>query len=413
MVLMAGGLDASGSLASAELYDPTTGTFTSTGNMTVTRYRHTATLLNNGKVLIVGGELSATGSPSPLASAELYDPLTATFASTGSMTTGRFFHTATMLNNGKVLVTAGEDPNANGVNFLASAELYDPGSGTSILTGSLNNAREEHSATLLNDGTVLIVGGNNGTGGVDGFVSAELYDSITGTFTTTGNPNTARSGQTAALLNTGKVLIASGYVPGGNELTSAELYDPGTTAFTYTGSMTTAREFQRASMLNDGTVLITGGLGNGAAIASTELYDPVSGLFTSPGSMISATYWHTSTLLNNGNALLAGGNSLTPSLSELYVPGTLSPKELVSISLTPEAPTLSVEGTLQFIATGTFSDNTTQVLQSVIWSSSNTAAATISNDASNHGVALAVAVGSSTITASAGSVSGSTALTVQ
>jgi Galactose oxidase, central domain len=229
MVLLAGGLDGSGnSLASAELYDPITGTFTSTGSMTVTRYRHTATLLNNGKVLITGGELSGFGSPSPLASTELYDPTTGTFASTGSMTTSRVFHTATMLYNGKVLIAGGLDPSANGNVFLASAELYDPGTGTFALTGNMNNAREEHTATLMNNGLVLIAAGNDGTGGPTGFISAELYDPTNGIFATTGDPNTARSGQTAALLNDGEVLIASGYVPGGSSLTSAELYDPTT-----------------------------------------------------------------------------------------------------------------------------------------------------------------------------------------
>jgi hypothetical protein len=408
-ILIAGGLNDSGiAVASAELYDPTTGKFTATGSMNATRYRHTATLLNDGDVLITGGELSSSGPASPLASAELYDPTAGTFTSTGSMTASRVFHTATMLNSGKVLIAGGL---SNGNAFLATAELYDPSSGTFTLTGSMNNAREEHTATLMNNGLALIAGGNDGS---TGFMSAELYDPVTGIFSTTRNPNTARSGQTAVLLNDGDVLIAAGYVPGGSELASAELYDSGTSAFTYTGSMTTAREFQRASMLNDGTILITGGLGAAGSntISNAELYDEVSAMFTFVGSS-SPKYWHTSTLLNNGSVLLAGGNTLTPALCELYLPGVVTPAGLVSLTVTPAMPQLSPGATQRFIATGTFSDNSTQVLQSVIWSSSNQAAVAISNDASNPGVALAVAAGTSTITASAGSITGSTVVAVQ
>jgi Bacterial Ig-like domain (group 2) len=201
-------------------------------------------------------------------------------------------------------------------------------------------------------------------------------------------------------------------LPGVKIATSAELYNPTTGTFTLTGSLNTAREFQTATLLNNGMVLIAGGLNNGGAIGTVELYDPVAGAFFVTASM-SPNYWQTSTLLNTGNVLIAGGNTLTPSLSELYVPDTLTPTGLVSITVTPATPMLSVGSTQQFIATGTFSDGSMQNLQSVTWSSSSQVAATITNDASDHGVALALAAGTSTITASAGSISGSTVLTVQ
>jgi Bacterial Ig-like domain (group 2)/Abnormal spindle-like microcephaly-assoc'd, ASPM-SPD-2-Hydin/Galactose oxidase, central domain/Kelch motif len=407
-VLIAGGENSTGSpIASAELYNPATGTFTTTGSMTTVRYRHAATLLTNGWVLITGGENSNNGTlaSSFLANAELYNPATGTFTTTGSMTTSRRWHTATLLPNGKVLVVGG----GNLVCCLASAELYDPTSGTFTATGSMSNPREEHTATLLNNGTVLIAGGSNGAGGVNGFVSAEIYNPTNGTFVVTGSPNTARSGHTAILLNSGKVLIATGYIPGGSELTSAELYDPITGMFAFTGSLNTAREFHKATLLNNGTVLTTGGLPGPTGIA--ELYNSGTGAFTLTASM-NPNYWHTATLLNTGNVLIAGGNTFTPALGELYLPDTLAPAGLVSITVTPTASTVSVGTTQQFIATGTFSDNSTQVLQSVIWSSSNASVAAISNDASNHGTALALASGTSTITASAGPISGSTALSV-
>jgi hypothetical protein len=176
-------------------------------------------------------------------------------------------------------------------------------------------------------------------------------------------------------------------------------------------------------LLNNGNVLVAGGIDtttlNAFALASAELYSPVTGTFTATGSMTDFRVYHTATLLNDGNVLVAGGQESDGGIApvdsaELYLPGTLTPTGLLSITVTPATPTLSSVGsTQQFIATGTFSGGSMQNLQSVTWSSSNQAAGTITNDASDHGVALALAAGQSTITASAGSISGSTVLTVQ
>ena len=203
-VLVAGGYDSDGALASAELYDPASGTWTATGSLATARVRHTATLLPNGKVLVAGGvdssgysrergtlrsgERDLDGHRQPrhrtllitrrrccptarcssqadhgnvgvLASAELYDPASGTWTATGSLTTARYGHTATLLPNGKVLVAGGY----NGLGYLASAELYDPASGTWTATGSLATARYDHTATLLPNGKVLVAGGDMAT----------------------------------------------------------------------------------------------------------------------------------------------------------------------------------------------------------------------------------------------------------
>src|SRR5438067_1511338 len=163
-------------------------TFDNTGSLVTARYLHTATLLPNGKVLVAGG----FGSSVPLASAELYDPASGTWTATGSLGTARYYHTATLLPNGKVLVAEG----ANSSGDLASAELYDPASGTWTATGSLGTAREVHTATLLPNGKVLVAGGANSSGAL---ASAELYDPASGTWSATGSLAVARYYHTATL----------------------------------------------------------------------------------------------------------------------------------------------------------------------------------------------------------------------
>jgi hypothetical protein len=159
-VLVAGG-DNGSTLSSAELYDPATGTWSSTGSLGTARENHTATLLPSGKVLVAAGHNDSSGY---LNSAELYDPASGSWSSTGSLVPVRYNHTATLLPNGKVLVAGGGNPGP-----LSSAELYDPASGSWSSTGSLGTARYNHTATLLPNGKVLVAGGH-------GISSAELYD---------------------------------------------------------------------------------------------------------------------------------------------------------------------------------------------------------------------------------------------
>jgi hypothetical protein len=183
-------------------------------------------LLPSGKVLVAAG-LSGPGSL-PDASAELYDPASGTWTATGSLNTARYIHTATLLPNGKVLVAGGQNGD------LASAELYDPASGTWTATGSLNTARYDHTATLLPNGKVLVAGGANST---DTLASAELYDPTSGTWTATGSLNTAREFHTASLLPNGNVLVAGGLDIFGGALASAELYGPPLRPAFFTGEI--------------------------------------------------------------------------------------------------------------------------------------------------------------------------------
>jgi len=277
LALVAGGQSSSPlTIDSAELYFPAAGTWSNTGSLNAAREDFTLTLLANGLVLASAGEDSGTGTQ--LSSAELYNPATGTWTNTGSLNTARQTHTATLLPNGLVLVAGGD----NNSGTLSSAELYDSATGTWTNTGSLDIARVDHTSTLLPDGLVLVAGGEIfvGTNG-SVLASAELYDPATGTWTNTGSLNTARTGHTATLLPNGLVLVAGGtdlptdgYGSSGDMLTSAELYDPATGTWTNTGSMQTACYDHTATLLADGNVLVAAGrTTNNVPLANVELYE--------------------------------------------------------------------------------------------------------------------------------------------
>ncbi len=337
-VLIAGGWAGNNrdSLASAELYDPSSGAFTVTGNMTTARRYHTATLLPDGKVLITGGNYDDNRVQ---ASAELYDPSTGTFSPTGGMIAGRLSHTATLLNSGSVLIAGGLDSFGCSLcpEYLLSAELYDPATGTFLVTGSMTTPTYGSTiAILLPDGKVLLAGAGFGS---------DLYDPGAGTFSHTGGMRTFRDA--AALLANGKVLVAGGDPDddevGGSDF-RAEIYDLSTGQFTATGNMKAARELDTATLLPDGTVLIAGGsITGGATLASAELYDPLMGTFSLTGDMLTARCCHTATLLKNGQVLIAGGvnasqgyptyQPVNASIAELYTPLLLAPAPvLLSLS---------------------------------------------------------------------------------
>ncbi len=311
-------------LATAELYDPATGSFTPTGNMIMGRPYHTATLLADGRVLIVGGFAAGSAGSAPTASAEIYDPSTGTFTNAGdvSSSASQAVHTARLLGNGKVLIAG----------IGADAVLYDPAAGTFAKAGLYADPSPwlVGTATLLPDGKVLITG----CAARCEVATVQIYDPVTNTFSPTGG---AKVGcfenicwfvdvNTATLLPNGKVLIA-GNAENDGAPADAELYDPAAGIFTSLGYTIGPHEFSAATLLPDGTVLITGGqLPGGSGDPGAELYVPATGTFTVAGSMKTARHSHTSTLLPDGAVLIAGGHSVWPgstSSAEIYRPSVL------------------------------------------------------------------------------------------
>jgi hypothetical protein len=217
-------------LASAELYDPVSGTWTRTGDLAAPHSEHTATLLPDGSLLVAGGELVPSDLPQH-PSAELYDPSTGSWTATGNMVAPTVGHIATLLPDGRVFAAGGDiyrvEANTRG-NPLSSAQLFDPARGTWTATSNMSVPRDTHMAELLTDGTVLVAGGFSAKGG-EHLASAERYEPVSGGWFSAAAMNVKRGFATAALLADGRVLVTAGLdsIAGqGNQLASAELYDP-------------------------------------------------------------------------------------------------------------------------------------------------------------------------------------------
>lgn len=327
-VLVAGG---GGGVSNVEIYNPTTQTWSNVASMQEGRNGHSATLLSNGKVLVVGG----TSSSGYSTTAELYDPTTNTWSYTSGPVRERGWHQATRLSDGRVLMTGGWQPTSGGgFTFRYEVDIYDPATDTWNYTGH-GLSRVAHTATLLSNGNVLLVGG---------FYNApidevKIYNPSANTLVDTGTLRTRRASHSATLLVNGTVLVAGGRddtsYGGPPGLASAEIYNPATGNWSYTGNMQALRSEHSATRLADGSVLVAGGRDytpNVGKIASAELYDPATGLWVSTGSLNEPRSGQ-AVLLNDGKVLFPGGSDLSASSVELY---TLNP--IVNINYSSGAP---------------------------------------------------------------------------
>ncbi|HEV2488405.1 MAG TPA: kelch repeat-containing protein [Candidatus Acidoferrales bacterium] len=293
-VLVSGGLGTGSTvLASAELYDPSTGVWSSAGNLSVARVGHTATLLSSGKVLVTGGCTSSLCGAATAIS-ELYDPTSNSWSTTGNLITARYFHDAVRLKTGKVLVVGGSTGSAT-----SSCELYNPSTGTWSSAASMTTARFSHATTLLADGKVLVTGGTTSRFPIN---SAELYNPTANTWTLTGAMITGRYGHTATLLTDGTVLVAGGEgqsISCGKACTSfiptwkVEIYNEATGKFTAAASLSRALAYHSATLLGTGRALANGGSGTTAfccvVVNTAQDYTPLSMTFSS--SSLNFGFW--------------------------------------------------------------------------------------------------------------------------
>jgi hypothetical protein len=298
-VLVLDGTNSTGVLDSAAIYNPNTGSFT---DLVIPandpRTGHTATLLGDGTVLIVGGTSDGSASQA-LATAKVYDPIANSLTAVGGLTTERFKHTATLLADGKVLLAGGT--NSSGTD-LDSIEVYDPVAKTFAAAGNMSVARAGHAAALLSDGQhILITGGS-------GLDSAEVYDTASSSSAAIGNMNSQRTGHTASLLPDGTILIAGG-TGSTDPLDSSELYDPTAGEFvTANGHLGMARTGHTATLLNDARVLVIGGADTTATVRNdAELYTPSFG----PLGTVSVTSGNADDQISGSCVLALNGTGTT------------------------------------------------------------------------------------------------------
>ncbi len=326
--------------------------------MATPRFGHTATLLVDGTVLIAGGLSSPDTQVTTVDLAEIYDPVSGIFSAGSAMIQPRQSHTATMLDDGMVLLAGGDD----GRDALESAELFDPASRVfDKLTAVMSAPRVGHTATKLMDssGRVLIVGGSpafDPTNGIfEGSLSSgELFDPRSDGFIPLSfQMNFARSGHAATLLNSGAVLITGGVDQQGLPQSSAEIFQNSQAPFVPAGAMNVARFFHASILLQDHTVLIAGGIGASGVLASAEVFDPVRKTFTLLSNLMNEPRQSPAlTLLGSGQVLIAGGSA--DDSTEIYDLISRTFTLFTSSSSQRLSPTATLLGTGNILIAGGF-----------------------------------------------------------
>ena len=327
-LLVAGGDDGSGRLEAitdtAELYDPSTGRWEPAEVLGRQRTQHAAALLNDGRVLLAGGAgvlqagIQEQQLERPLVETDLFDPTSETWSFAGEISIPRDHVAGALLSDGSVLIAGGNDGKGTDTSVLSSAEVFDPATGQWSSAGSMSHPRQGHSLVALDNGTALVAGGDSGD---DPFQSVEIYDPSSGTWSGTADMADARERFAAVVLQDGKVLVVGG---GGTDgrLASAELYDPGSGTWSAAAEMSTPRLKPAAVVMQDGKVLVVGGLGAGQFLGTAEVYDPATDSWSDAGSMETGRGFHTATLIDDGRVVVTGGFGFSgpTNSTEIYDP---------------------------------------------------------------------------------------------
>jgi hypothetical protein len=274
LIIAGGGVGSSYQQTIVELYDEAYAHWYSVGRLLTPRLLITATVLRNGRVLVVGSSDTC----------EVYDPAQMVWKPTGSLHAPRSQHTATLLKTGEVLVAGGV-----GGGFLRTAELYDPIRQVWLQTTSLPQDTFGHTATLLPNGNVLVAGGMDNLG--RGRTDCLLYDRATQTWTDTTPLNVGRTNHTATPMSNGWVMVVGGYGQLGEVLNSAEMFDPGPKEWRQTSALHVARIGHTTTLLPNGDMLVAGGSN------SCEKYDSIRNAWDFTGFLNTARGYHTATLL--------------------------------------------------------------------------------------------------------------------
>ncbi|GAA4235102.1 hypothetical protein GCM10022254_41610 [Actinomadura meridiana] len=326
-VLVAGGEDgARNAKADCALFKPGTGEWETTGSLTISRRLHTQTKLGDGKVLVVGGITGPFSQPlAPVASAEIYDPASRTWTATGALHQARFSHSASLLPNGNVLVAGGIAPrDAQSFSVLDSAEIFDPQTGEWTTIAPMLDARGGHPAVPLRGGKVLMVGGMTilGRGLFSGLAFCEIFDPTVdptaAPWTSTGSMAAVRSSHQATLLADGTVLVTGGDSQGLQEdwtyspysQWTTERFNPANGVWTPAEGMSTGRSHHRAVALKSGKLLVIGGTDEATfdvGYQNAAIYDPGARTWTDTGGMVTGRWAFAAIELDDGRVLAAGG----------------------------------------------------------------------------------------------------------
>ncbi len=354
-VLVAGGLrigQVRSRDANVQTYDPSSGVWRKASSMAQPRYGHTATLLEDGRVVMVGGRANTI-----LRGAEIYDPRSDIWSQASRLVNAKAHHTAVRIGDGLVMVIGGITLTPDGETATASTEIYDAFSGRWAAASNMEVARASHAGVAFPDGRVLVTGGIGSDD--DALASAEMYGPSTGLWAQIESMSEPRVGHTATLLPDGRVLVAGGIASVPNEssgdsavsLATAEIFDPATGEWSQTGEMADGRVNHMASLMIGGNVVVTGGAREvgatgleefGATLASAEIYELATGTWTTVDSLTSGRSFHTSVVLRGGLLMvvggLIGGGGVLFSPVEVLNPATLTWSQPVSMAARTGAP---------------------------------------------------------------------------